>query len=52
MIMSIIPFLMLFLSEENLHRAAEEIELAAQFVLKESLVWVADVLRKVAEERE
>ena len=43
---------LLFLSEEDLHRTSQEVEVGAELVLKEAAVWVADVLRKVAEERE
>jgi hypothetical protein len=42
----------LFLSEEYLHRASEEVKVRTELVLQEALVWVADVLRKVAEECE
>ena len=42
----------LFLSEEDLHRTSEEVEVCAELVLQESLVRFADILRKVAEERE
>ena len=42
----------LFLSEEYLNRTSEEIKVLTQFVLKEAAVWLADILRKVAEERE
>ena len=35
-----------------MHRTSREVELRAELVLKESLVWVPEVLRKVAEERE
>ena len=34
-----------------MYRAAEEIKVAAKLVLQEAAVWLADVLRKVAEER-
>lgn len=40
----------LFLSAINLDRTAGEFEIGSQLVLEESLVWVADVLRKIAEE--
>lgn len=43
---------MLFLSEEDMYRASEEVELRAELVLQESSVWLADVLRQIAEERE
>ena len=33
----------LFLSQEYLHRAAEEVELASELVLQEPLVRVADI---------
>ena len=42
----------LFLSEEHLYRASEEIEVAAKLVLQEAAVRFADILRKVAEECE
>ena len=42
----------LFLSEEDMHRASEEVEMRTELVFQESLVRVADILRKVAEERE
>ena len=42
----------LFLSEEDLHRTSKEVELGAELVLKESSVRLADILRKIAEERE
>ena len=42
----------LFLSEEDLHRTSKEVELCAELVLKESSVRLADILRKIAEERE
>ena len=42
--------LRLFLSEEHLHRAAEEVELRAELVLQEAAVRLADILRQVAEE--
>ena len=42
----------LFLSEEYLYWTSEEVEVRTEFVLQEALVWVADVLRKVAEECE
>ena len=42
----------LFLPEINLYRTTEEIEVASEFVLKEPPVRLADVLRKIAEERE
>ena len=44
-------FEILFLSQEYVYRAAEEIEVAAKLVLQEAAVRLADVLRKVAEER-
>jgi hypothetical protein len=40
------------LSEENLYRTSQEIEFAAELVLQEPLVRIADILRKIAEERE
>ena len=43
---------LLFLSQEHLNRTSEEIEVRTQLVLKETSVWFADILRKVAEERE
>ena len=43
---------MLFLSEEDVYRASEEVELRAELVLQESSVRLAYVLRKIAEERE
>ena len=43
---------MLFLSEINLYRATEEIEIAPELILKETSVRLADILRKVAEESE
>ena len=42
----------LFLSQEYLYRASEEVELASELVLQEPLVRVADILREIAEERE
>ncbi len=42
----------LFLAHEHLHRAACQVEVLAEFVLQEALVWILDVLRQVAEERE
>ena len=42
----------LFLSEEHLNRAAKEIKVLTQLVLQEAAVRLADILRKVAEERE
>ena len=44
--------LLLFLSEEDVHRTADEVELRPEFVLKESSVRLADILRQVAEECE
>ena len=44
--------LRLFLSEEDLYRTAQEVELRTQLVFKEAAVWFADILREVAEERE
>ena len=46
------PVSVLFLSEEDLHRTSEEVEVCAELVLQESLVRIADILRQVAEERE
>ena len=43
---------LLFLSEEHLQDAAGVVEVAAEFVLQEALVRVADILRQVAEEGE
>ena len=43
---------LLFLTEEDVDRAADEVELRAELVLQESSVWLADVLRQVAEESE
>ena len=43
---------MLFLSQVYLYRASEEVEVASELVLKEASVRLADILRKVAEERE
>ena len=48
----IIQSLRLFLSQVNLYRTAEEVEVASELVLKEASVRLADVLRKVAEECE
>jgi hypothetical protein len=42
----------LFLSEEDMHRTSEEVEVGAELVLKEAAVRFADVLREVAEECE
>ena len=42
----------LFLSEEDMHRTSEEVEVGAELVLKEAAVRFADILRKVAEECE
>ena len=39
----------LFLSEEDMHWTSEEIEVSAKLVLQESAIWLADILRKVAE---
>lgn len=36
---------MLFLSEEYLYRASEEVEVRTELVLQEALVRIADVLR-------
>ena len=35
-----------------MHRTSEEIEMSAKLVLQETTVRFADILRKVAEERE
>lgn len=43
---------MLFLPQEYLYRTSEEVEIAPEFVLQESSVRLADILRKVAEECE
>jgi hypothetical protein len=43
---------LLLLSQEYLYRTSEEVEVASELVFKESLVWFADILRKVAEECE
>ena len=40
----------LFLSEEDLYRTSEEIEMRTKLVLKEAAVRLADVLRKITEE--
>ena len=45
------PVSVLFLSEEDLHRTSEEVEVCAELVLQESLVRIADILRQVTEER-
>lgn len=42
----------LFLSEEDVHRTSEEVEVGAELVLKEAAVRFADVLREIAEESE
>ena len=34
-----------------MYRTSGEVELRAKLVLEESLVWIPDVLRKIAEER-
>ena len=44
--------LVLFLSQEYMHRTSEEVEMSAKLVLQETTVRFADILRKVAEERE
>ena len=41
----------LLLPQEHMYRAAEEIEIRTELVLKESSVRLAYVLRKIAEER-
>ena len=41
---------MLFLSEINLYRASEEVEVASKLVLQETSVRLADILRKITEE--
>ena len=46
------PFFLLFLSEIDVYRTSEEVELRSQLVLEESSVWLADILREVAEESE
>ena len=43
---------MLFLSEINLYRASEEVEVASKLVLQETSVRLADILRKITEESE
>ena len=43
---------MLLLPEVNVHRASVEIEVFSQAVLKEALVRISDVLRKIAVESE
>jgi hypothetical protein len=43
---------MLLLSQEDVHRTSEEIEFGAELILKEPPVRLADILRKIAEERE
>lgn len=43
---------MLFLSEINLYRASEEVEVASKLVLQETSVRLADILRKITEECE
>ena len=48
----IIQSLRLFLSQVDLYRTTEEVEVASELVLKEASVRLADVLRKVAEECE
>lgn len=40
----------LFLSAVNLDRTACEFEIVSQLIFEESLVWIADILRKIAEE--
>ena len=42
--------MMLFLSEEYLYRASEEVEVTTEFILQEAAVRLANVLWKVAEE--
>ena len=42
----------LFLSEEDVYRTSEEIEVGTELVLKETAVRFADVLREIAEECE
>ena len=41
----------LFLSQEHLHGTSEKIKLRAKLILKETPVRLADILRKIAEER-
>ena len=43
---------MLFLSEINLYRASEEVEVTSKLVLQETSVRLADILRKITEECE
>ena len=40
----------LFLSEEDLYRTSQEVEVSAELVLKEAAVRLTDILRKVTEE--
>ena len=40
----------LFLSQEHLHRASQEVKITSKLVFKESSVRLADILRKIAEE--
>ena len=42
----------LFLSQEDVYRTSEEVELRAELVLQESSVRLADILREITEEGE